>query len=77
MIPLKVVQTFYREHDHFIEPTLEQIAYSMVKFMNENKSDSILVVSIERLLQSISNHTNLVLNSLGNEETAKKNSFLN
>lgn len=37
----------------------------MVKFMNENKSDSVLVVSIERLLQSISNHINLVLNSLG------------
>jgi len=72
MIPLKVVQTFYREHDHFIEPTLEQIAYPMVKFMNENKSDSVLVVSIERLLQSISNHTNLVLNSLGKKKQLQK-----
>jgi len=39
----------------------------MIKFMNENKSDSVLIVSIERLLQSISNYTNLVLNSLGKQ----------
>ncbi|KAL4450958.1 hypothetical protein ABPG74_021280 [Tetrahymena malaccensis] len=63
-IPLKVLQNFYREHDHLIELTLDEIAFEMIKFMFEVKQDQNLFLSTQRLLQSISNHLDLILKQL-------------
>ncbi|EAR92823.2 dopey, amine-terminal domain protein (macronuclear) [Tetrahymena thermophila SB210] len=63
-IPLKVLQNFYREHDHLIELTLDEIAFEMIKFMFNVKEDQNLFLSTQRLLQSISNHMDLVFKQL-------------
>ncbi|KAL4472004.1 hypothetical protein ABPG72_018506 [Tetrahymena utriculariae] len=72
-IPLKILQNFYREHDHLIELTLDEIAFEMMKFMFQVKEDQNLFLSTQRLLQSISNHLDQVLKQLSKNILTKQN----
>ncbi|EGR32622.1 hypothetical protein IMG5_076520 [Ichthyophthirius multifiliis] len=63
--PLKILQNFYREHAHFIPKTITFIAFPLIKYMFKNKNDENIQKSSERLLESISNHLDTILNVLG------------
>ena len=78
-LPLKVLQNFYMEHDHLVEPTLKEIIVPLLTYIQKNSSsdesfrEEVWKTGI-RFMENIASYFATILNSLSSHLEANINS---